>query len=53
MKTLPLLIMLSVSGSFATAADENEDVLRPFLESYCIRCHGPKAQKADRRFDDL
>ena len=53
MKSLLLLIMLSVSGSFATAADQNEDVLRPFLKSYCIRCHGPKTQKADRRFDQL
>jgi hypothetical protein len=53
MRILLLLIMLSVSGSFATAADQNEDVLGPFLKSYCIRCHGPKAQKADRRFDDL
>jgi cytochrome c553 len=35
------------------AADQNDDVLRPFLTSYCIRCHGPKAQKADRRFDQL
>jgi hypothetical protein len=53
MKKLLLLILLSVSGSFATAADQNEDVLQPFLKSYCIRCHGPQAQKADRRFDEL
>jgi hypothetical protein len=45
--------MLGVSGSFARAADQNEAVLRPFLNSYCIRCHGPKTQKADRRFDRL
>jgi len=53
MRTPLLLIMLSVPASFAAAADQNEDVLRPFLKSYCIRCHGPKAQKADRRFDQL
>ena len=53
MRILLLLIMLSVSGSFATAADQDEDVLLPFLESYCIRCHGPTAQKADRRFDEI
>jgi hypothetical protein len=42
-----------VSGSLAMAADQNETVLRPFLNSYCTRCHGPQAQKADRRFDEL
>jgi len=53
MRIFLLLIMLGVSGSFARAADQNEAVLRPFLNSYCIRCHGPKTQKADRRFDRL
>ena len=48
-----LIIILSVSGSLAMAADRNEAVLRPFLNSYCIRCHGPQSQKADRRFDQL
>ena len=53
MRILLLIIILSVSGSLAMAADRNEAVLRPFLNSYCIRCHGPKSQKADRRFDQL
>ncbi len=53
MKAIPLLIILSVPGTFAMAADQNDDAIRPFLTSYCIRCHGPKAQKADRRFDKL
>lgn len=53
MKTALLLIIMSVAGSCAKASDENEDVLRPFLNTYCIRCHGPQAQKADRRFDEL
>ena len=24
-----------------------------FIDTYCIKCHGEKKQKADRRFDDL
>lgn len=27
--------------------------IRPFLETYCISCHGPEKQKADRRYDTL
>jgi len=53
MRRFILLIMLSGSGSILTAADQDEDVLGPFLKSYCIRCHGPQVQKADRRFDGL
>ncbi|MBC8348673.1 MAG: DUF1587 domain-containing protein, partial [Verrucomicrobia bacterium] len=30
-----------------------EKGLQPFLESYCIRCHGEKKQKGDFRIDDL
>ena len=27
--------------------------IRPFLDTYCIRCHGPEKQKGERRFDVL
>ncbi len=30
-----------------------EEVTTQFLKAYCIRCHGAKTQKADRRFDTL
>ncbi len=41
--------------SSASLADEGTHSVEPqgFLKSYCIRCHGPDAQKADRRFDNL
>ncbi len=26
---------------------------RPFLHAYCVRCHGERKQKAERRFDTL
>jgi hypothetical protein len=53
MRIILLLIILNVSGSFARAADPQESALGQFLNSYCIRCHGPQTQKADRRFDEL
>jgi len=53
MRRLLLLIIISVSVRDTPAADRNEGVLRPFLKSYCLRCHGPQVQKADRRFDGL
>ena len=34
------------------AADQS-DLLRPFLKTYCTKCHGPEKQKGDRRFDKL
>ncbi|MGB0759217.1 MAG: DUF1592 domain-containing protein [Rubripirellula sp.] len=47
-----VLLMLTSSASLA---DEGRHSVEPqgFLKSYCIRCHGPDAQKADRRFDNL
>ena len=30
-----------------------EEATTQFLKAYCIRCHGAKTQKADRRFDTL
>ena len=53
MRIALLIIILNVPDSFVLAADLNDDVLRPFLTSYCIRCHGQKVQKADRRFDQI
>jgi hypothetical protein len=34
-------------------APDLESELRPYLESYCISCHGEKKQKGDRRWDTL
>ena len=43
------LILCFVCANLAQA----DDILKPFIDTYCIRCHGPKQQKADRRFDQL
>ncbi len=56
-----LLITTGVFGGFAVSgfsigeldhASYKESV-RPFLDTYCIRCHGPEKQKGERRFDEL
>ncbi len=36
------------AGSFSFSAP-----LDKFVGEYCIKCHGPENQKADRRFDKL
>ena len=35
------------------AGNGDTHILRPFLQAYCIDCHGPDKQKGDRRFDRL
>lgn len=46
-----ILIVLSVSGAFA--ADSYERAVQPFMEKYCLRCHGEKKRKGDLRIDTL
>ena len=29
------------------------ETVQPFLDTYCISCHGPEKQKGDRRYDTL
>lgn len=31
----------------------NSDPLTPFLDAYCLKCHGQEKQKGDRRFDQM
>ena len=40
-------------ASAASAAPAGDQAVRPFLETYCVSCHGAKTQMADRRFDTL
>jgi len=49
-----LLGLLATTGS-AVGLSENlyHETVQPFLETYCIQCHGPEKQKADRRYDTL
>lgn len=43
------IITLLVGFASSSIADN----LPAFLNEYCIRCHGPDKQKADRRFDSV
>ncbi|MCR9202191.1 MAG: DUF1592 domain-containing protein [Planctomycetaceae bacterium] len=45
-----MLVVLCVCGGI-TAADDFESTVRPFLNSWCVSCHGPEDQSGDRRFD--
>jgi hypothetical protein len=42
-------LVLTLAGSMAGA----DELTSTFLQKHCLRCHGSKKQKADRRFDTL
>ncbi len=44
-----LTCLLTVCNGSLVAATE----IQPFLDAYCVQCHGPSAQMSDRRFDGL
>ena len=47
------LLAIFVLLPTVASASNYETVLRPFLEKYCVSCHGPNKQKADLRLDRL
>jgi len=58
--TLLMCAVFVFTGPSSTKAEGDasdavafERTLRPFLKSYCVRCHGPEEQNAERRFDAL
>jgi mono/diheme cytochrome c family protein len=54
---LLILLLLGASlGTTAAAPADGEDfdkAVRPFLDSHCLRCHGPAKQKGELRVDTL
>ncbi len=48
-----LLSMALVSGAESLADDPFEERIRPFLQTYCIACHGEETQKGKIRLDHL
>jgi mono/diheme cytochrome c family protein len=52
MMTLRFVIAACLLAAGVQAADQ-PGLLRPFLKTYCVQCHGPEKQKGDRRFDIL
>ena len=48
-----ILSMALVSGAESLADDPFEERIRPFLQTYCIACHGEETQKGKIRLDHL
>lgn len=48
-----LLSMALISGAESLADDPFEERIRPFLQTYCIACHGEETQKGKIRLDHL
>ena len=44
-----VLVLLSLS-QVSLFADHFNDVIKPYIKEYCIRCHGPEKQNGDRRY---
>ena len=50
----PFLGVSLTQGSPSIASEAfYADTVQPFLDTYCISCHGPDKQKGDRRYDTL
>ena len=56
---MAILFCLIGPGTFSAQAEDRLDIdsykttVAPYFQQYCIKCHGPKQQKASRRFDKL
>lgn len=49
---LPLAWLLATPG-WAAAPPGFKEAVEPYLQTHCLRCHGPSEQKADLRLDTL
>ena len=54
---LALLLLLTLTAERSVSAEDAtpsfEAVVQPFLNKYCVGCHGQKQKKGNRRFDTL
>ena len=50
-----LTVLIALTAVFTLKAEDKyfEKTIKPYLKEYCIRCHGDKKQKADRRYDQI
>ena len=56
MKRIPptsILLCLIPLSKVAVAAPGFDKEIRPYIEKYCVSCHGPEKQKGDFRIDTL
>ena len=47
------MVFILLLSCHARAVEPEQTRVQSFLSSHCLRCHGLKSQKADRRFDQL
>lgn len=54
-RALVAVLMLALCTSSGVVAQDAEfdQTVKPFLESYCVKCHGKSRHEGDRRFDAL
>ncbi len=50
---LCLCLILAGASLLSAEAESFQKSVQPFLNQYCVNCHGPKAAMAHRRFDTL
>ena len=48
-----ILVLSLTVGGLSAADDEFTREVRPFLDNYCVPCHGPRKQKSRIRVDHL
>src|SRR6516225_2799332 len=56
-RLLPFMLLCSwpvdSRASFPADGEEFDQIVRPFLDAHCVRCHGPSKQKGEFRVDTL
>lgn len=53
MSRLVLLLVICAVADLIRAESPGHEKFQPFLNAYCVNCHGIETQKGDRRFDRL
>ena len=53
MNKIAIIIVCLSLGNNVLANESFTKEVKPFIEEYCIRCHGKEKQKGDRRYDSL
>lgn len=51
---LSIAFVLAVLSDFVSAEESSfATLVKPFLASHCLKCHGPAKQEGELRLDDL
>ncbi|MDD7987253.1 DUF1592 domain-containing protein [Lentisphaera marina] len=52
-KLFSFFLAVLIPGASSAAEMSYSNTLKPFINSYCIKCHGPSKQKSNLRLDNL